>query len=83
MQIDNNVKSWVTLVTGVLSSLLLFLGAINVKYDWFTAESISAFGVLIGAILVFVLNLYAVWKNTYITKKGKKQLDVLEKNDLK
>lgn len=83
MQIDDKVKSWVTLITGVLSSLLLFLGAINVKYDWFTTESISAFGVLLGALMLLGFNLYSVWKNTYVTKKGKKQLDVLEKNDLK
>lgn len=83
MQIDNKVKSWVILVTGVLSSLLLFLGTINVKYDWFTMESIGAFGGLLTAFLVLVFNLYAVWENTYVTKKGKKELEVLERNDLK
>lgn len=83
MQENEKIKGWVILVTGVLSSLLMFLGTINIKYDWFTAESISAFSVLLGALLLLGFNLYSVWKNTYITKKGKKQLDVLEKNDLK
>lgn len=83
MQENENIKGWVVLVTGVLSSLLMFFGTINVTFDWFTMESISAFSVLLGALLLLGFNLYSVWKNTYITKKGKKQLDVLEKNDLK
>lgn len=83
MQENEKIKGWVILVTGVLSSLLMFLGTINIKYDWFTTESISAFSVLLGALLLLGFNLYSVWKNTYITKKGKKQLEVLEKNDLK
>lgn len=83
MQVDDKVKGWVVLVTGVLSSLLLFLGTINVQYEWFTLESIGAFGGVLTAVLLLGFNLYSVWKNTYITKKGKKQLDVLEQNDLK
>ena len=83
MQENENIKGWVILVTGVLSSFLMFLGAINVQWEWFTMESISAFGVLLGALMLFAVNIYSVWKNTYVTKKGKKQLDVLEKNDLK
>lgn len=83
MQTNKRVESWVVLVTGVLSSLLLFLGTINVQYEWFTLESIGAFGGVLTAVLLLGFNLYSVWKNTYITKKGKKQLEVLEKNDLK
>lgn len=74
MQIDNKVKSWVILVTGVLSSLLLFLGTINVKYDWFTMESIGAFGGLLTAFLILVFNLYAVWETHTLPKKEKKNL---------
>lgn len=83
MQFDNVVKGWVTLIVGVLSGLLLFLGSIGVTYEWFTVESIGAFSVFLTAALLLIFNLYAVWKNTYVTKKGKKELEVLERNDLK
>lgn len=77
-------KDIVILVTGFLSTLLLFLGTINVYFEWFTMDSINAFGALLGAGLALGGALYAVYKNTYaVTRKSRKQAKVLERNGLK
>lgn len=76
-------KDIVTLVTGFLSALLLFLGTIGISFEWFTTESINAFGVLLAATIALVASFYAIWKNTYISKKAKKQAELLEKHNLK
>lgn len=71
------------LVGGFLSSLLLFLSSVGIKFEWFTQESIDSFTVLLGSIITLAINFYAVWKNTYVSKKGKEQKEVLEKTGLK
>lgn len=76
-------KDIVTLVTGFLSALLLFFGTIGISFDWFTTESINAFGVLLAATLALLGALFAIWKNTYVSKKAKKQHDLLKKHNLK
>ena len=75
-------KDFTTLLGGFLSALLLFLGTIGISFDWFTQESIDAFVVLIGAAIALGVNAYAVWKNTYVSKKAKEQKQVLKDNDL-
>lgn len=80
-------KELSTLIGGWLSSLMILLGALNIKYEWLTEESISAFTVFIIATIVltaFIVNVYAVYKNTYvITEEAKEQKKELEKQGLK
>jgi arginine exporter protein ArgO len=76
-------KDIATLVGGFLTALLLFLGTVGISFDWFTQESIDAFVVLFGAAIALVINIYAVWKNTYTSKKAQEQKEVLERNGLK
>lgn len=77
-------KDIVILVTGFLSTLLLFLGTINVYFEWFTMNSINAFGALLGAGIALVGSLFAVYKNTYaVTRKARKQKAMLEREGLK
>ncbi len=84
MQTDRKIKEGVRLVTGVLSALLLFLGTISVQFDWFTQESIGAFGTLLGAALALGFAVYGIFKNHYtLTKKRKEQLEALERKGLK
>jgi SPP1 family holin len=73
----------VILLGGFLTSLLLFLGTIGVSFEWFTKESIDAFVMLCCAGLALGVNLYAVWKNTYVSKKARKQKEVLKQKGLK
>lgn len=74
-------KDILTLVCGFLTSLLLFLGSIGVKFQWF--ERVNAFIVLMSAASALIVNLYAVYKNTYVlTKKARKQKESLKKHGL-
>ncbi len=75
-------KDITILLGGFLSSLLLFLSAVGISFEWFTKESIDAFVILFGAAIALGLNIYAVWKNTYVSKKAKEQKEVLKDNDL-
>lgn len=80
----DKVKQYVGLVGGWLSAVLLFLGTLNVKFEWFTQDSIDAFVVVLGASVPFILVLYGVWKNTYLIKqKAKQQEYVLKQKGLK
>ncbi|MGD6898591.1 phage holin [Bacillus infantis] len=77
------IKDAITLLGGALSALLLFFGTIGLSFEWFTQESINAFIVLVGAIVSLIISLYAIWKNTYVSKKAKLQKEMLERNGLK
>lgn len=78
------IKDIVTLVAGFLSSLLFFLSTIGVSFSWFTTDSINAFILLLSAFITLVVNLYAIYKNTYVfTKKRRRQKEELEKKGLK
>lgn len=81
---DDKIKQYIGLFGGLLSAVLLFLGTLNVAFDWFNPESIGAFeGVLIAAV-PFILLVYGVWKNTYLmTDKAKQQERVLKQRGLK
>lgn len=69
---------------GFLMAILLFLGTINVKYEWFTEASINAFGFVVAAAIALVYNLYSIYKNHYgFTKKAKQQKRVLKEKGLK
>lgn len=80
---NNKGKDFVTQLGGFLTGLLFFLTTVGITFEWFTVESIDAFVVMVGAGIALVINGYAVWKNTYLTKKAEAQKRVLERNGLK
>jgi hypothetical protein len=73
-------KDIFTLLGGFLTSVFLFLGTIGVSFEWFTQTSIDAFVFMAAAAGSLVLNLYAVWKNTHVSNRLKK--NVLKKQEL-
>jgi protein-S-isoprenylcysteine O-methyltransferase Ste14 len=75
-------KDIFTLLSGFLTAVLLFLGTIGIQFDWFTQESIDAFVVMLAAFVALAINLYAVWKNTFVSKKAKKQKETLKQKGL-
>lgn len=76
-------KDLLILLSGFLTALLLFMGTVGIAFDWFNQESINAFVVLVGAAAALVINGIAVWKNTFVSEKGKLQKRVLEQHNLK
>jgi len=76
------IKDIATLIGGFLTALLMFFGTIGISFEWFTVDSINAFVVLITAFALLVTNLYAVWKNTYTSKKAQLQKMALQKQGL-
>lgn len=78
------LKQYIALFGGLLSAILLFLGTLNVQFDWFTEDSIGAFTNVLIAAVPFVIVIYGVWKNSYvITKKAKEQEKLLKEKGLK
>jgi protein-S-isoprenylcysteine O-methyltransferase Ste14 len=75
-------KDIATLLGGFLTALLFFLGTIGVSFDWFTTESINAFVLVISAGVALVVNLYAIWKNTYTSKNAQLQKKALQAQGL-
>jgi hypothetical protein len=73
-------KDLFTLLGGFLTSVFLFLGTIGVSFDWFTQTSIDAFVFMAAAAGSLVINLYAVWKNTHVRNRLKK--NALKKQEL-
>ena len=76
-------KDIVTLLGGFLTSVLLFLGTVGISFEWFTQESIDAFVIAAGALVALGINFYAVWKNTYVSKRAKAQERMLKRTNLK
>ena len=79
----NTGKDYAILITGFLSALMLFLGTLGFSFEWFTAESIDAVGTVIIAAVPLFGAMYAVWKNTYVSRKAQMQKKVLEQRGLK
>lgn len=75
-------KDVFTLLGGFLTALLFFFGTIGISFDWFTQDSINAFVVLISAFVALIINVYAVWKNTYTSKKAQLQKKALQAQGL-
>lgn len=47
----DKLKQYIGLFGGLLSAILLFLGTLNIEFEWFNTDSIGAFeGVLIAAV---------------------------------
>ncbi|CAM4013275.1 phage holin [Mesobacillus zeae] len=74
-------KDIFTLLGGFLSAVLLFLGSIGVTVEWFNQASIEAFVFMVSAGAALAINFYSIWKNTYVSKKAKKQKEFLELNN--
>ena len=71
-------------ITGFLTALFLFLGTINVKFEWFTLDSINALEVVIVAAIPLGYTLYVIYKNHFgFTNKAKEQKEVLKQKGLK
>lgn len=75
-------KDIATLLGGFLTALLFFLGTVGITFDWFTKDSIDAFVVLVGATIALGVNFYAVWKNTFTSKKAQLQKKALQAQGL-
>jgi len=77
-------KDVVKQITAFLMAFLLFLGTLNIKFEWFTVDSINAFEAVLIAAIPLVAILVGIYKNHYgITKKAKEQKEVLKQNNLK
>ena len=80
----DKLKQYIGLFGGWLSAVLLFLGTLNVKFEWFNAASIEAFVAVLIAAVPFFLIIYGVWKNTYLVRKrAKEQERALKQRGLK
>jgi len=79
----DKIKGLVTLVTGFLAALMGFLATINIEFSWLTEDSINAFGVLLFSAIILAVNVYAIWKNTFTTRKAQEQNEVLYKSGKK
>lgn len=81
---DDKLKQYIGLFGGLLSAILLFLGTLNIKFDWFNTGSIDAFTAVLVAAIPFALLIYGVWKNTYVlSEKAKEQERTLKQRGLK
>ncbi|MBN8236823.1 PTS mannose transporter subunit IID [Halobacillus kuroshimensis] len=77
------IKEIATLIGGFLTEVMGFLATLNIKYAWLTEASISAFVTVVIAGGVLGVGIYSVWKNTYVSKKGKEQKRELLRKGLK
>ncbi|QAS52791.1 phage holin [Halobacillus litoralis] len=77
------IKEVATLVGGFLTAIMGFLATLNIRYEWLTEASISAFVTALVAGGMLAVGIYAAWKNTYVSKKAKKQKKELQKKGLK
>ncbi|GAF14937.1 hypothetical protein JCM19046_3501 [Bacillus sp. JCM 19046] len=67
-------------ITGFFSALLVFLGFLGVSFEWFTVESIDAFGLVLAAAVPLAYNLYTIYKNHFgFTEKAKHDKRVLDR----
>ena len=81
---DDKLKQYFALFGGWLSAVLLFLGTLNIQFEWFTTESIDAFVAVLVAAVPFIIVIYGVWKNSYrLSEKAKQQERVLKQRGLK
>ena len=80
----DKLKQYIALFGGWLSALLLYLGTLNVRFDWIDQDSISNLQTFLIASIPFILAIYGVYKNSYrLSKKAKMQEETLKKNGLK
>ena len=80
----DKLKQYIAMVGGVLGAVLLFLQSLGITLAQFNNETINAFTNVLESLIPFFLVAYGVYKNTYIiTKKAKKQEEILKDEGLK
>lgn len=67
-------KDYLILIAGFLGAFKIFLTSLG--YDVIPQASVDSTVDMIG----FGVALYAIWKNTYVSKRGKQQKEILVKN---
>lgn len=72
----NNTNDIVRLVLSILAGIKLLIAALG--WNWFTDDILVAIENLIPLFII----LYGVWRNNYITDKGKAQKLVLAQKGL-
>lgn len=73
-------KDVVSQVVSFLSAAMMFLGTLNIHFEWLTKESINAFGVVLTAAIALGITLYGIYKNHFgFTQKAKNQKAWLKK----
>lgn len=82
LQLDK-IKGIALLVSGWLFAFMGFLATLNIQFRWLTEASISSFTALFVASLSLLVNVYAIWKNTFVSKKAQKQNKILHEQKLK
>lgn len=80
---EDKIKGLAILLSGWLFAVMAFLATINIKYEWLTGESINAFVAFFVATVMLIVTAYAIWKNTFVSKKAQKQNEELHKKELK
>lgn len=76
-------KDLISQFTGILSALLPILAIFGINLEWFNQEFIDSLAVLISAIVVFGINVFAIWKNHFSGKDAQKQNEILKERGLK
>ncbi len=80
----DKLTQYIGLFGGLLSAVLLFLGTLNIEFEWFNTASIDSFTAVLIATIPFALLIYGVYKNSYIlTKKAKGQEEALKRQGWK
>lgn len=80
----DKLKQLIAAAGGTLSALYLFFKSMDIEFAHFNEISIEAFIGLLTALIPLVLIGYGIYKNQYlVTKKAKKQEEVLKDEGLK
>lgn len=77
----DKLKQFVAMIGGFLGAVTMFLGTLNVEFQWLNMDTIDSGMVMLGTAIPLVLVFYGIYKNQYlITKKAKEQeKDLIEK----
>ena len=76
-------KDLVSQFTGILSALLPVLAILGINFNWFNQEFIDSLGILISAIVLFIVNVFTIYKNHFSGKDAQKQNEELKRQGLK
>jgi SPP1 family holin len=80
----DKTKQYIAMIGGALGALLLFFQSLGFQVEWFNEHTINSFINVLTALVPLGFALYGVYKNQYlITKKAKKQEEVLKKQGIK
>ncbi|UUG68613.1 hypothetical protein YPHTV1_00051 [Halomonas phage YPHTV-1] len=76
-------KGLISQFVGVLSALLPVLAILGINFDWFNQDFINSLEVLISAVVLFIVNAIAIYKNHFSGKKAQQQNRALKQKGLK